>query len=134
MSYMNFRVLWQSPLDTVEVWGSSPHGPTISFNNIETLPAFCVAPDCSNKSISRLPLTKLQPSLSASKLLLCLRARFLGQASLAVVARAMGDSFDWSPASTPRRQAVHPARFTGGSLHCPPSGDAGMVVTTPLFA
>ena len=50
-----------SGIDTVEVWGSSPHGPTIFFNNIETLPTFCVAPDCSNKSISRLPLTKLDP-------------------------------------------------------------------------
>ena len=42
----DFRVLWQSPrsccktypchLDTVEVWGSSPHGPTIVFNTLES--------------------------------------------------------------------------------------------------
>jgi hypothetical protein len=42
----------QQPFDTVEVWGSSPHGPTIYFNNIRTLSAFCVAPHCSNKSLS----------------------------------------------------------------------------------
>jgi hypothetical protein len=36
MSYMNSRVLWHSPrsFDTVEVWGSSPHGPTIFFNGL----------------------------------------------------------------------------------------------------
>ncbi len=33
---MNFRVLWQSPqsFDTVEVWGSSPHGPTIQNKDL----------------------------------------------------------------------------------------------------
>ena len=46
----DFRVLWQSPrsskllqnltlqVDTVEVCGSSPHGPTISFNGLEEKP------------------------------------------------------------------------------------------------
>ena len=39
-------------LDTVEVWGSSPHGPTISSNDIEDLPPFGVAPNCSNKRLN----------------------------------------------------------------------------------
>ena len=45
----DFRVLWQSPrsckfcktypcyLDTVEVWGSSPHGPTIICNGLDRI-------------------------------------------------------------------------------------------------
>jgi len=45
----DFRVLF----DTVEVCGSSPHGPTISFNNLEAMFPFRVAPYCSNKSLCR---------------------------------------------------------------------------------
>src|SRR5207302_1366718 len=40
-------------ISTVEVCGSSPHGPTIFFNNIGRRHAFRVAPHCSNKSLSR---------------------------------------------------------------------------------
>jgi hypothetical protein len=39
--------------DTVEVCGSSPHGPTISFNNIGPILPSYVAPYCSNKSLNR---------------------------------------------------------------------------------
>ena len=35
---MNFRVLWQSRVDTVEVWGSSPHGSTIQNKNFTRIP------------------------------------------------------------------------------------------------
>ena len=38
----DFRVLWQSPrsskFDTVEVWGSSPHGPTIQNKDLAQIP------------------------------------------------------------------------------------------------
>jgi hypothetical protein len=38
-------------IDTVEVWGSSPHGPTIAFNNLEIPLFFRLAPSCSNKTL-----------------------------------------------------------------------------------
>jgi hypothetical protein len=38
-------------IDTVEVWGSSPHGPTIRFNNLAISLAYRVAPHCSNKRL-----------------------------------------------------------------------------------
>ncbi|HSB27908.1 MAG TPA: hypothetical protein VLE19_08635 [Pyrinomonadaceae bacterium] len=32
-------------LDTVGVWGSNPHAPTIPFNDLEQLTAFSVVPE-----------------------------------------------------------------------------------------
>src|SRR4029077_9893216 len=43
---------YERHLDTVEVCGSSPHGPTIFFNNLETVVPFYVAPSCSNKTLN----------------------------------------------------------------------------------
>jgi hypothetical protein len=42
-------------LDTVEVWGSSPHGPTIFFNKLATLTAFSKAPKSSIYSLRLRP-------------------------------------------------------------------------------
>ena len=43
----DFRVLWQSPrsFDTVEVWGSSPHGPTIFSSDLASTTSIRKAPN-----------------------------------------------------------------------------------------
>ena len=39
-------------VDTVGVWGSNPHAPTISINNLALTPAFSAAPKRSNQEPS----------------------------------------------------------------------------------
>src|SRR6266404_8848383 len=46
------RLRWPPVLDTVEVWGSSPHVPTLSFNKLLTPSSRCVAPKRSIQDIS----------------------------------------------------------------------------------
>jgi len=41
----------QGIFDTVEVWGSSPHGPTIFFNRLASVTAFIITPNSSIYSL-----------------------------------------------------------------------------------